>query len=165
MKRSDRKEIPSMHSHFSNDPSKKKGFGDLMQSMNEFFHEKPMRGMLQSIDDFFTSASNPFNSFPVDFKENDDYYLITAELPGVKKEQINLEVFPNFVTITVMNMELYSEENTKSQVIKRKQTMNRSSRTIPFPSVVNEKNVKASYKDGLLQIKVEKQSGKRISID
>ncbi|MGR3764788.1 Hsp20/alpha crystallin family protein [Rossellomorea sp. NS-SX7] len=154
-----------MNSHFSNDSSKKKGFGDLMQSMNEFFHEKPMRGMLQSIDDFFSSASNPFNSFPVDFNEHEDYYLITAELPGVKKEQINLEVFPNFVTISVSNMELYSEENEKNQVIKRKQSMNRSSRTIPFPTVVNEKDVKASYKDGLLQIKVEKQTGRKISID
>ncbi|WP_175991247.1 Hsp20/alpha crystallin family protein [Bacillus sp. Marseille-Q1617] len=154
-----------MNSHFSNDPSKKKGFGDLMQSMNEFFHEKPMRGMLQSIDDFFTSASNPFNSFPVDFKELDDYYLITSELPGVKKEQINLEVFPNFVTITITNMELYSEENEKKQIIRKKQSMNRSSRTIPFPTTVNEKDVKASYKDGLLQIKVEKQSGRKISIE
>lgn len=154
-----------MNSHFSNDSSKKKGFGDLMQSMNEFFHEKPMRGMLQSIDDFFTSASNPFNSFPVDFNEHEDYYLITAELPGVKKEQINLEVYPNFVTISVMNMELYSEENEKNQVIRRKQSMNRSSRTIPFPTVVNEKDVKASYKDGLLQIKVDKQTGRKISIE
>ncbi|MEG9297920.1 Hsp20/alpha crystallin family protein [Mangrovibacillus sp. Mu-81] len=155
-----------MPKQFSDDSSKKKGgFGDLMHSMNEFFHEKPMKGMLQSIDDFFTSSSNPFNSFPVDLKENDEYYLITAELPGVKKEQINLEVFPNFVTITITNMELYSEENEKRQVIRKKQSMNRSSRTIPFPFVVNEKDVKASYKDGLLQIKVEKQTGRKISIE
>ncbi|MCA1054595.1 Hsp20/alpha crystallin family protein [Rossellomorea aquimaris] len=155
-----------MPNHLPNDSSKKKnGFGDLMQSMNEFFHEKPMRGMLQSIDEFFTSAANPFQSFPVNLKEHDHHYLIVAELPGVKKEQINLEVFPNFVTITITDMLHYTEENEKHQVIKSKQTMNRSSRTIPFPSVVNEKDVKASYKDGLLQIKVEKQSGKRISID
>jgi HSP20 family protein len=154
-----------MAKQFSDDASRKKGFGDLMHSMNEFFHEKPMKGMLQSIDDFFTSASNPFNSFPVDFKEHDEYYLVTAELPGVKKEQINLEVFPNFVTITVTNLEIYSEENEKNQVIRRKQSMNKSSRTIPFPSVVNEKDVKASYNNGLLQIKVEKQSGRKINIE
>jgi HSP20 family protein len=154
-----------MTNHFSNDPSKKKGFGDLMQSMNEFFHEKPMRGMLQSIDDFFTSASNPFNSFSVDLKEHAEYYLITAELPGVKKEQINLEVFPNFITITIINNEIYSEENEKNQTIRRKQSLNKSSRTIPFPSTVNDKDVKASYKDGLLQVKVEKQSGKKIIIE
>ncbi|NQD64533.1 Hsp20/alpha crystallin family protein [Bacillus haikouensis] len=154
-----------MAKHFSDDSSRKKGFGDLMHSMNEFFHEKPMKGMLQSIDEFFTSASNPFNSFPVEFKELEDFYLVTAELPGVKKEQINLEVFPNFVTITITNMEHYSEENKNNQVIRKKQSMNRSSRTIPFPSLVNDKDVKASYKDGLLQIKVEKQTGRKISIE
>jgi HSP20 family protein len=154
-----------MAKHFSDDSSRKKGFGDLMHSMNEFFHEKPMKGMLQSIDEFFTSASNPFNSFPVEFKEQEDFYLVTAELPGVKKEQINLEVFPNFVTITITNMEHYSEENKNNQVIRKKQSMNRSSRTIPFPSLVNDKDVKASYKDGLLQIKVEKQTGRKISIE
>ncbi|MCA1063140.1 Hsp20/alpha crystallin family protein [Rossellomorea sp. AcN35-11] len=143
----------------------KKGFGDLMHSMNEFFHERPMKGMLQSIDEFFTSSSNPFGSFPVDLTETDHHYVVTAELPGVKKEQIHLEVFPQFMTISVTNKEEFSEENEQNQVIRRKQSMKKSTRTIPFPRMVNEKNVKASHKDGLLTVKVMKETGKRISID
>ena len=149
----------------SNEFPNKKGFGDLMHSMNEFFHERPMKGMLQSIDEFFTSSANPFGSFPVELTETDEHYVVTAELPGVNKEQIQLDVFPQYITISVTNKEVYSEENEKHQTIRRKQSVRKSSRTIPFPRNVNEKNVKASYKDGLLTVKVNKDSGKRIEID
>jgi HSP20 family protein len=145
--------------------SNKNGFGDLMHSMNEFFHERPMKGMLQSIDEFFTSSANPFGSFPVELTENDDHFIVTAELPGVNKEQIQIDVFPQYITISVTNKETYSEENENHQTIRRKQSMRKSSRTVPFPRVVNEKNVKASYKDGLLTVKVNKESGKRIQIE
>ncbi|MCA1058374.1 Hsp20/alpha crystallin family protein [Rossellomorea aquimaris] len=149
----------------SNDSSNRKGFGDLMNSMNEFFHEKPMKGMLQSIDEFFASSSNPFGSFPVELSETDDHYVVSAELPGVTKEQIQLDVYPQSITISVTNKETYSEESEKHQTIKRKQSLRKSSRTISFPRVVNEKKVKASYKDGLLTVKVNKESGNRIQID
>lgn len=154
-----------MPKDFHNDSSKKKGFGELMNSMNDFFLERPMKGMLQSIDEFFASSSNPFESFPVELTETNDYYIVTAELPGVKKEQIQLEVFPQFITISLMNKEIYSEEDDKNQTIRRKQSMRRSTRTVPFPRSVNEKNVKASYADGLLTVKVGKESGKRITIE
>ncbi|WP_034758467.1 Hsp20/alpha crystallin family protein [Rossellomorea vietnamensis] len=145
--------------------SNKGGFGDLMHSMNEFFHERPMKGMLQSIDEFFTSSANPFGSFPVELSEADDHYLVTAELPGVNREQIQLDVFPQYITISVTHKEIYSEENEKHQTIRRKQSMRKSSRTVSFPRTVNEKNVKAFYKDGLLSVKVNKESGKRIQIE
>jgi HSP20 family protein len=145
--------------------SNKNGFGDLMHSMNEFFHERPMKGMLQSIDDFFTSSANPFGSFPVEMTETEDHYVVTAELPGVNKEQIKLDVFPQYITISVTNKEIYTEENEQRQTIRRKQSMGKSSRTVPFPRVVKEKDVKASYKNGLLTVKVNKESGNRIQIE
>ncbi|BCB04487.1 Hsp20/alpha crystallin family protein [Bacillus sp. KH172YL63] len=148
----------------SNDPSKK-GFGDLMHTMNEFFHERPMRGMLQSIDEFFASSANPFGSFPIDITETDDHYIVTAELPGVKKDQIHLDVFPQYMTISVSDRELFTEENEKQQIIRRRQSMKKSTRTIPFPRPVKEKNVRASHHDGLLTVEIKKDSGKRISID
>ncbi|TMU86798.1 Hsp20/alpha crystallin family protein [Bacillus sp. BHET2] len=149
----------------SNDSSNNKGFGDLIHSMNEFFHERPMKGMLQSIDEFFTSSANPFGSFPVELTETDDHYIVTAELPGVKKDQIQLDVFPQYITISVSHQEIYSEENEQHQMIRRKQSMKKSSRTVPFPRAVNEKNVKAAYHDGLLTVEINKDSGKRIPIE
>ena len=62
-------------------------------------------------------------------------------------------------------MKMYIEEDDKRKTFKRQQSFQRSSRTIPFPSPINEKLVKASYNDGLLQITVPKQKGKPIYLD
>src|SRR4051794_1633127 len=70
------------------DPKKPKSesFGELMRMMNDFFNEKPIKGFLQSIDDFFKSPFPPGASFQVDTIESDNEYIISAELPGVKRE-------------------------------------------------------------------------------
>jgi len=140
-------------------------FGDLMKSMNHFFHEKPVKGFLQTIDEFF---KNPFpysSSFHVDMKETVSEYVITAKLPGVNREQIHLDVLENYITISVQSIDSFTEEDENGSIIKRRQSMQKSTRTIPLPQPINESKVKASYKDGLLKIRIAKQKGKQILID
>lgn len=151
-----------------NDPKKKdrnEPFGELMKSMNQLFNEKPVKGFLQTMDDFF---KNPFpfaSSFHVEVTETEKEHVITAELPGINKEQIQIDVLDNYVTISVKSAEMLTEEDENRKIIRRQQSMQRSSRTIPLPQPVNEKKVKAFYQNGLLQITVPKQHGKRILID
>ncbi|WP_080845498.1 Hsp20/alpha crystallin family protein [Cytobacillus gottheilii] len=139
-------------------------FGDIMKSMNQLFHEKPVRGFLQTMDDFF---KNPFPAaqFHVEVSEKDDYHIISAELPGVNKEQIQLDVLDNYITITVNKLDSITDEDENRQITRRQQSFQRSSRTIPLPQPINEKKVKASYTNGLLQIKVPKQKGKTILLE
>ncbi len=140
-------------------------FGDLMKSMNHFFQERPVKGFLQSIDEFF---KNPFPyspAFQVDLKETVSEYMITAELPGINREQIQLDVLENYITISIHSNELFTEEDEKGSIIKRRQSMQKSTRTIPLPQLINERSVKASYKNGLLKIRIPKQKGKQILIE
>ncbi|WP_442594453.1 Hsp20/alpha crystallin family protein [Neobacillus sp. D3-1R] len=142
----------------------KEPFGDLMKSMNAFFNEKPVKGFLETIDEFF---KNPFPNlgFPVEVVESNSEYIITAELPGVKKEQIHIDTIGNHLTITIKNMEEVSEEDDINQVYRRSHSIQRSSRTISLPTPIPEKKVKATYRDGLLQIKIPRNGGKSISIE
>ena len=139
-------------------------FGNLMNSMNHFFHDKPIRGFLQTIDEFFT---NPFpaHSFQVERSETDTEYIVIAKLPGIKKEQIQLDIYERYITISVHHEENFTEENTKKQMVKRQQSTQTVSRTIPFPYPINEKKIKASYENGLLQIRSVKPKRKRIILD
>ncbi|WP_110064185.1 Hsp20 family protein [Cytobacillus oceanisediminis] len=140
-------------------------FGDLMKSMNQLFHEKPVKGFLQTMDDFF---KNPFpyaSSFHVDVAETEKEHIITAELPGINKEQIQIDILDNYITISVKSAEMVTEEDENRKIFRRQQSLQRSSRTIPLPQPVNEKKVKAVYQNGLLQITVPKQQGKTILID
>jgi HSP20 family molecular chaperone IbpA len=140
-------------------------FGELMRTMNDFFNEKPIKGFLQSIDDFFKSPFPPGANLQVETTEADNEYIISAELPGVKREQIHLNISGNYLTISVENKELETTEDEKNQIYQRKYLQQKSSRTISLPHTINEKNVKASYRDGLLKIRIPQEKGKMIEIE
>ena len=64
--------------------------------------------------------------------ETDTEYKINAELPGVNKEQIGIDVFERSITITVQSHEDVLEEDDKRKTFTRQQSFQKSSRTIPF---------------------------------
>ncbi|GIN56538.1 hypothetical protein J8TS2_08570 [Lederbergia ruris] len=152
------KEKPSNMNNIS------ESFQHLIRSMDRLFTESPNNGLLQSMDDFFTQAK-PFGGFPVDFTENSKEYVINAQLPGVKKEQIELEILPQYVTITVHQEEKYEKEDTKKQAFYRKGIWNKSSRTIPLSKPTIQHKAIAQYKDGILNIRIPKEKGKKLSIE
>ncbi|MFS0614758.1 Hsp20/alpha crystallin family protein [Lederbergia ruris] len=152
------KEKPSNMNNIS------ESFQHLIRSMDRLFTESPNNGLLQSMDDFFTQAK-PFGGFPVDFTENSKEYVINAQLPGVKKEQIELEILPQYVTITVHQEEKYEKEDTKKQAFYRKGIWNKSSRTIPLSKPTIQHKAVAQYKDGILNIRIPKEKGKKLSIE
>jgi HSP20 family protein len=140
-------------------------FGDLMRSMNEFFNEKPIKGFLHSIDEFFKTPF-PFQAgFQVNLDEKDKEYLVSAELPGVKKEQIRLNVTGNYLTISVENSELETAEDERNRSYQRRYVRSQSSKTVALPHSINEKAIKATYRDGLLQVRIPRETGKIINIE
>ncbi|MDR4936545.1 Hsp20/alpha crystallin family protein [Rossellomorea marisflavi] len=141
------------------------GFGNLMNSMNQFFHEKPMKGMLQSIDEFFSSSQNPWGSFPVALEERADCFVITAEVPGIKKEQIALDIFPEYMTINITRIEEFTEDNQPNRTFSYQKSTSRSSRSIAFPSTIDEAGQKASLADGILTVILKKDTGNRLRIE
>lgn len=142
----------------------KEPFGEIVKSMNAFFTERPIKGLLESIDEFF---KNPFAnlSFPIDVAETKHEYIITAELPGIKREQIQIETIGNQLIISINNSDELLEEDNTNQIYRRRHSIQRSSRSVNLPVPINEKLVKATYKDGLLQIKIPRNSGKSIQIE
>ncbi|MET3696071.1 heat shock protein Hsp20 [Bacillus oleivorans] len=144
-----------------NDP-----FQDMMISMNDFFNNRPMKGFLQSIDEFFKApAPFGFSSFPVHVEETETEHIITAELPGIKREQLEIEMFDHYVSISIKNSEVETKEDSKQQYYRRKSSYHRSSRTVSLPHPIDPDRVKARYENGLLTVVVPAQKGKRIKIE
>jgi HSP20 family molecular chaperone IbpA len=139
-------------------------FQDFMRTMNHLFQEKPVKGFLQNMDDFFSSPF-PFNAFPIEMDETEKEYIISAKLSGVKKDQIDIDVFQQYITITVQNTETLVNEDTEHKSIFKKNSLQKTSRTITLTKPIDEQKVKANYEDGLLTIRVGKEKGKRLRID
>ena len=155
-----------MTSKLPKEPNKKRNepFGEIIEQMNQFFQERPIKGLLQNIDEFFHSPF-PSSSIPIEVEETNQEYLIQAKLPGISKEQIQLNVLGNTISIVINNRVDLIEEDEKNQVFRQKKSLTQSSRTIPLPQQINEQLVRASYQNGLLQVIIPKQKGKSIVID
>jgi HSP20 family protein len=140
-------------------------FGELIKSMQNFFNEKPIRGFLQSMDDFFKTPFPQGLGFPVDTTDNGKEYIVSAELPGIKREQIQLNIQGHLLTISINNQQIELEEDEINQVFKQKQFRQYSSRTITLPQAIDEKKIKAYYRDGLLQIRIPLERGIIIDLE
>lgn len=124
---------------------------DPMKLINEFFQSRPKRTLLDSIDDAFHNSTSTA-SFLVDVKETSEHFKIFAELPGVPKEDINVEIQGDDVVIDVKEQQ---QQSRRIGGVKR----------ISLPQYVVRQNMKAMYKHGLLEIQLDKKKPKKIEIE
>lgn len=96
----------------------------------------------------------PGGQMPVDIREEDGDIVLTADLPGVNKEDISLKADDEGVEITAEGSAEVKEENEK--YIRRERSERRFRRKVQWPVQVNPETVEASYNDGVLEIRAEK---------
>ena len=101
------------------DPKRRDHFRELMKPWESFFHETPVKGFLQSIDGLFHKPFPLHSSFSVETSETDTEYEIYAELPGINKEQIGIDVLDRSITITVQALEDVTEEDDNTQNLQK----------------------------------------------
>lgn len=139
-------------------------FDGIMKIVNDFFYESPMKGFFESFDDLLKKPLIGA-TIPIDAYETKDEYIIEAELPGINREQIQLDVNSHYITITVQNTETINQLNEKDEIYHKSHSYQHLKRTIPLPYQVLESQIKASFKNGLLQIRFPGQKKKRIEIE
>ncbi|MEJ5306692.1 MAG: Hsp20/alpha crystallin family protein [candidate division WOR-3 bacterium] len=131
---------------------------DLRKEIDSLFDDRFFGKMLQP---YYESNWTP----SMDISETDKEFLVTVELPGMKKEDINLSIDNNVLTI---EGERKSEKEEKGRTFHRiERSYGKFYRSVTLPKKVDEENIKATFKDGLLNItlpKVEKEKVKNIEI-
>lgn len=102
----------------------------------------------------------------VDVSETPEAITVTAELPGMKPEEVDLHVENNYL---VLRGHKKSEiEEKKENYLHRECSYGSFSRSVPLPTEVVADKVKAKFKNGVLTVhlpKSEKAKTKRISIE
>jgi HSP20 family protein len=103
---------------------------------------------------------------PVDIYETADSIVLQAELPGISKEDINLEVKDN--TLTLKGEKKFGKEAKEENYFRVERAYGSFQRAFSLPSVVVHDKVKAEFKDGVLVIqlpKAEEAKPKQIKVD
>lgn len=95
-------------------------------------------------------------AMPVDVKEYDDKYCVKVELPGISKENINIDINKSYVKIEA-NKEIEKEtEDKKHKYHKSEFRYGNYSRTLYFPYEINVETSSADLKKGILELNLPK---------
>lgn len=132
-------------------------FEDIVRS---FFRPTRWEGALRS------EGINLPADIRVDVDESDKNYTVKAELPGVRKEDIDVRIEGNAVTISA---ETKREKDVKSdgKVIRSERYYGKLERSFTLAYELDEGQSEAQFKDGVLELKLTKKVGatpKKLSI-
>jgi HSP20 family protein len=90
----------------------------------------------------------------MDLVESEDHLVLRADLPGMKEDDVDIEIKDGVLTISG---ERKSEHEEKGEGFHRvERAFGRFSRSLSLPDGVDAKKVAASFKDGVLEVKVPK---------
>jgi len=95
----------------------------------------------------------------VDLYEKDDYFMIKAELPGVDKNHINIDLKDRLLTLS--GERTHDKEVNEENYYRRERSYGKFQRTFTLPADVDSDQIKAEFKDGVLQIEIPKPEEKK----
>ncbi|HMO01530.1 MAG TPA: Hsp20/alpha crystallin family protein [Oligoflexia bacterium] len=108
-------------------------------------------------DKFFENSGT--HGFPIDVEEQDDKYVIHADLPGVKKEDVNITLDGNQLLVQVSQTEKSEKKDKNFLVCER--CCRSMSRALALADINEESEVSAELNNGVLTINVQKQPEKK----
>jgi len=118
--------------------------------------EDMQRGLSRILDDTSFGTTETGQWAPaVDIRETDDALLVQAELPGIDKKDVKLEVKDSVLTIS--GERSYAKDVKEENVHRIERSYGRFVRSFSLPSNVDTDRVDASMKNGILEIRLPKK--------
>ena len=90
----------------------------------------------------------------IDIKEKEGELIVNADMPGVEKEDITINIRGD--TLEISAEKKMEKEEKEEGYIRRERRYTKFYRAVPLPAKVNKDTVKASLKNGVLQIELPK---------
>ena len=118
-------------------------------------------------DPFFATFFSDAPATPeirVDVEETGDAYLLRADIPGIAKDQINVEINEDVVTISV---EYKRETTTEAKALRIERLAGKATRSIRLPVTVDAAKADARHLDGVLTLTLPKAAptARRLTIN
>ena len=123
-------------------------FNHMSRTFNDLFDE-----MERSM--FPAQPSGRLPAFRTDIKDQGDHYLLEADLPGFRKEDIDLHLQNGVLTITARHQEEH-EEKKEGKYLCRERRAGSCARAFDV-SGIREEDITAAFEDGVLKLTLPKQ--------
>ena len=133
-------------------------FDDFFRDIAPAFYVRPLHG-----DPLPTPAQ-----IKVDVKENGDSYTVHAEIPGVPKEDIQVSIDGNLVSLRA-EVKQQDSSSTEDKVLRSERYFGSVSRSFQLPFDIDQTQAKAKYDNGVLTLTLPKKlavgGSQRLMID
>ena len=119
-------------------------------------------------DEAFWGKKNPLygkhaqNMMKTDIRETDGSYELDVDLPGFKKDEINVQLKDGYLTLTAAKGLDKDSQDKKGNYIRKERYAGTMSRSFYVGEAVNEEDVHAKYEDGILKISVPKKELEKV---
>ena len=101
-------------------------------------------------------GENAIREFKTDIRDNGESFMLEAELPGFKKEEIAVNIEGDTLTIRAERSENTEEKDAKDNFVKRERSYGSFSRSFDMTGIRVE-DVSAAYEDGILKLTLPKK--------
>ena len=109
------------------------------------------------LDSFFEDSNDfEFQNPAVDVREEEDKYILEADLPGLTEKDIEVKVDDKLLTVSSVKKE--KEEEKKNGWLIRERKESSFSRSFVIPENADRENIKAEFKNGVLSLEIEKKA-------
>ncbi|MGN1183169.1 MAG: Hsp20/alpha crystallin family protein [Faecalibacillus sp.] len=115
-------------------------------------------------DDFFYEPfqnRSTVNVMRTDISESNDQYILNMELPGFKKEDIQMELKDGYLMISATKNESKEAKDSDGRVIRRERYTGSCSRNF-YVGDIRQEDIRASFENGELKVFVPKENVKRV---
>lgn len=142
--------------------SSSKGQNNYLSALRDF--EQRVEGMFHNMwhnpfsnekfPDLFSSGS--FGKMPkMDVIDREKEIFVKAELPGFEKDDLDISISDNQLVIKANSC--HEEKEEKGDYLKQEISKSEAYRSVLLPADVEDKNIKTSYKNGVLELTIPKQ--------
>jgi HSP20 family protein len=123
-------------------------FDDFFKELTPGFYVRPLHG---------DALPNP-SQIKIDVQETDEGYKVQAEIPGVAKEDIQVSIDGNVVSLRA-EVSQVDEQKKDDKVLRAERYFGSIERSFQLPSEVDASKAKARYEQGVLTLSLPKKSG------
>ncbi len=107
-------------------------------------------------------GKNAKNMMKTDIREHDNGYEVDIDLPGFKKDEINLELENGYLTVSAAKGLDKDEKDDKGKYIRRERYAGAMQRSFYVGDTLTQEDIKAKYENGILSISIPKKDAQAV---